>query len=125
MNCASDIKLGIVGGRDYKDYSHFKRVVSEYISTDLDGIFPKEIISGGASGVDTMAEKWSQENDIPISIFYPQWEVYGKKAGLLRNTDIINSSTHILALPTKKSRGTYDSISKAKISGKKVKIVPI
>ena len=111
--------LAIVGGRDFNDYDSFKKIVEEYFETI--GI-PIHIISGGAKGVDTMAETYALEKKIPTVIFHPEWHIYGKKAGILRNTDIINASTHVLALPTANSKGTYDSISKARKLGKHLTI---
>lgn len=117
-----ELKLAIVGGRTYNDYDAFKKIVDEYI-TELQSK-PSLIISGGAKGVDTLAEIYAKDNNIPTEIFRPDWSK-GKGAGLERNTDIIANSTHVLALPTKESRGTYDSIRKAKLYEKHLKVVPI
>jgi len=116
------IKLGIVGGRDYNDYENFKKLVDEYIDSIGQ---PSEIISGGALGVDTMAEKYANDHSIAMTIFKPDWNHYGKSAGIRRNTDIINQSTHILALPTKKSVGTHDSIRKAEKANRILKVINV
>lgn len=116
------INLAIVGGRDYADYTNFKIIVDEYIKEIGT---PSKIISGGAMGVDTMAEKYANENNIPITVLKPDWNKLGKKAGILRNTDIIEASTHVLALPTQKSVGTHDSINKAKKLNKELKVVSV
>ncbi len=116
------IKLAIVGGRDYTDYEHFKTIVDDYVEEIG---MPNEIISGGAIGVDTMASLWANEHNITITELKPDWNKFGKRAGILRNTDIISASTHVLALPTKKSIGTHDSINKAKNLNKILKIVNV
>ena len=116
------IKLAIVGGRDYDDYDNFKKIVDEYVK-DIGAI--SEIVSGGAAGVDKMAERYASENKIPITVFKPDWNKHGKKAGILRNTDIIEASTHVIALPTSKSIGTHDSIRKAKQLNKNLKVVQV
>jgi len=116
-------KLAIVGGRDYKDYDNFKKITDAYIKKI--GMPPSVIISGGASGVDTMAEKYAKENKIETIILKPDWNKLGKAAGIIRNTDIINEATHVLALPTNKSVGTYDSIDKAKKLNKELEIVQV
>lgn len=117
------IDLAIVGCRSYSDYETFKIIINNYI--DEIGAKPDTIISGGAKGIDSMAEKYAKENNIPVNIFHADWDKYGKIAGILRNTDIIKSSTHVIALPSKKSVGTYDSINKAKKANKILKIVNI
>ena len=114
--------LSIVGTRDYTNYDNFKNIVNKYIEEV--GI-PQEIVSGGAKGVDTLAEIYAHEHNIPIKIFKPDWSKFGRAAGILRNTDIINYSTHVLALPNEKSVGTIDSINKAKLQNKFLKVVNI
>ena len=106
--------LAIVGSRDYDDYDNFKIIVKKYIKKHGT---PELIVSGGASGIDSLAEKYAKEFDIPIKIFYAKWKKYGKKAGPHRNTKIVNMSTHILAMPSKSSIGTYDTINKGKKAG--------
>ena len=118
----NEVKLGIVGYRKFTDYIKFSEIVDEYIKEIGQPIL---IVSGGAKGVDTMAEKYAKEHNIPTQIFYPDWEKYKKGAGLIRNTDIINASTHVLALPNIKSVGTLDSINKAKIMKKNLKVVDV
>ena len=39
-----------------------------------------EIISGGAKGIDTLAEKYADENNIPKLIIKPEYAKYGKSA---------------------------------------------
>lgn len=116
------IKLAVVGSRDFNDYELFKSCVDIYI-TQLGGV--SEIISGGAKGADTMAERYARENNIPITILKPDWKTQGKGAGLLRNTDIIINSTHVIAFPTKTSKGTRDSIRKAKLYDKPHLIIEV
>ena len=101
--------LAIVGSRNYTNYDYFKSVVIETTKN----LRIKSIISGGATGVDNLAEKYSLEYKIPITIYKPEWEIYGKKAGPIRNTKIVDDATHLLAFPAKDSVGTLDTINKA------------
>lgn len=114
--------LGIVGYRGFTDYEKFSQLIDEYIKEI--GI-PLFIISGGAKGTDTMAEKYASDHNIPTKIFKPEWDKYGKGAGIMRNTDIVQNSTHVIAFLSPKSIGTVDSINKAKKFDKLLKIVDI
>ena len=116
------VKLGIVGYRKFTDYKKFSKIVDEYIAEI--GI-PVLIVSGGAKGVDTMAEVYAKEHKIPTRIFLPDWDKYKKGAGLIRNTEIVKESTHVIAFPSKKSIGTIDSINKAVKYNKFLKVVEI
>jgi len=51
----------------------------------------------------------------------PDYKSYGRYAPIRRNTDIINNSDYILALWDGNSKGTQDSIKKAKNLNKIVK----
>jgi len=106
--------LGIVGYRSYDNYQEFCNIIDNWIQNNSN---INQIISGGATGVDSLAEKYAKEHDIPFVVYPADWKKYGNKAGPLRNQLIIDASTHLLALPSRKSRGTFDSINKAKQKG--------
>ncbi len=115
------MNLAIVGSRELTNYSWFKAHVEAFISEHGK---PDLIVSGGARGADTLARIYAEEKKIPIQEFIPNWKI-GKCAGILRNTDIINASTHVIAFPSKEGRGTQDSIKKATDGGKELKVIYI
>ena len=80
------MKLLVAGSRDYYNYSEFSKVM-DYAHRKYN---ISEVISGGARGADTLAERWAKENNIPIKIFKANWDVYGKSAGFIRNADMHN-----------------------------------
>ena len=73
------MKIAVIGSRNFTD-----QVVLE---NELNGIKDKVelVISGGASGADTLAEKWAFDNNIPIEVIKPEWKTYGRAAGVVRN----------------------------------------
>lgn len=111
------LRIGVIGSRGFNDYKLLKDTLDEY----LDRVFL--IVSGGARGADMLGEKWANENSVKTLIIKPDWEKYGKIAGFLRNTDIVENSDLIIAFWDSMSRGTEDSIKKARDSGKEVKII--
>ena len=113
------IKLAIVGSRSWNNYEKFKELVDAW---QRDHGVPVLIISGGPSGVDSMARRYAKTNKIPLEEHYANWKKYGRKAGPMRNTKIISSCTHVLAFPGPRSVGTWDSINKAKELGKILKV---
>lgn len=107
--------IGIIGSRTFDDYELLKR------SINLSGV--SEICSGGAKGADSLAEKLAGEFSIPIKIYYPDWKLYGKIAGFRRNSDIVSYSDKIYAFWDGESKGTLDSINKAKKLNKPIMVV--
>lgn len=80
-----------------------------------------EVVTGGAAGVDTLAEKWAKKNNIEWICFLPQYEVYGGKyAPLQRDKDMINYSDEVIAFWDGKSPGTKFSIDYALSLDRKV-----
>ena len=56
-------------------------------------------------------------------IFRPDWDRYGKAAGIIRNKDIVENSNMVIAFWDGKSKGTASSIELAKKMDKNLKIV--
>ena len=108
------MKLAVVGSRNFNDYNLLK--------SKLDQIHKRKpitlIVSGGAKGADSLSERWAKENSIETLIFIPDWNKYGKRAGFLRNEDIITNSDAVIAFWDGVSRGTESSINLAKKQGK-------
>lgn len=121
-------RLGIVGYRDYNNYDEFKSHVNAYINHELNNTNNNSItiISGGCKGTDTMAIRYAKENNITYVEYKPQFGIhYGNKAYLERNTQIVNDATHLLAFLHPSSKGTHDTINKAKKKGIHIKIINI
>lgn len=115
------LKVAIIGSRDFVDYDFLKKNVDEIINRIGQSI--TLVVSGGAKGADSLAERYADEKKIEKKIIEADWEKYGKKAGILRNTSIINNSDIVIAFWDYNSHGTKDSINKAKQKGKEVFIV--
>ncbi len=113
-----EMKLAIVGSRTYTNYSEF----SEYVWKYLDGRVPNLIISGGASGADTMAKEFASEHNIPFKEYPADWKRFPKSAGVIRNSDIVSNSTHVLAFPSVAGRGTQDTMKKAETLKRKLTV---
>lgn len=80
------------------------------------------VVSGGANGVDTIAEKWAKSNNIEFVAFLPDWNTYGKRAGLKRNEDMVKFSDFTVAFWDGKSKGTKYSIKYSEKLGHKTTV---
>ena len=118
------MKLAIVGSRDFNDYKSCKSAILKTLAEWNINVSEIEyIVSGGAKGADTLAEMFAKEYNIKMIIYNPDWKTLGKAAGILRNTDIVNEATHMIAFPSRFGKGTQDSISKAQIKNIPLKIL--
>ena len=114
------INLAVVGSSRFYDFEIFEELIENWV--DKNG-YPDMIIVGGASGVDYMAERWADNNSIPIAIFSEEW---GDPNRTLRDRGrseapnsltkkILKSATDILAIPSSTSKWTRIVIEMANV----------
>ena len=117
------MKVIIAGSRTINDYNFVKECI-------IDGIKKLEwadngirfgIVSGGCYGVDKLAERYAKENDIGLSVLPAQWQLYGKKAGYIRNSAMADISNALIVIWDGKSRGSKMMIDIAE--KKKLKVI--
>ena len=109
------IRIAIVGSRDYPDL----QAVRDYVSG-----LPKDtlIVSGGARGVDSTAETTARAEGLQVMSIRPNWSE-GRGAGLARNTHIVENADAVVAFWDGVSRGTADTIAKARAKGIPVTVI--
>lgn len=112
------MKLAIIGSRAFNNYPLLKETVLRhfvgYDALTCTEIWPEEIVSGGANGADSLAKAFAIEHNILLKEFLPDWDKYGKRAGFLRNQDIITRADWVLCFWDGTSKGTGNSLSIAK-----------
>ena len=124
-------KVAVVGSRDFNDYELLKSTLFDYFKCPycdiihMEDIYynDNEIISGGARGVDSLAEQFAKEYGFQTKIYQAEWDKYGKSAGYIRNQYIIADSTIVFAFWDGKSKGTNHSIELAKKMNKELRII--
>lgn len=123
------MNLAIVGSRPEnmgnltENDKRVRAAVYAYVRT-----LPKDtvIVSGGAPGVDTWAENAAKEYGLPKPmIFKADWKKYGNSAGMIRNGQIIDAADSVVAFWSNNSKGTANSIERARKAGKPVVINPV
>jgi GH18 family chitinase len=113
------MNIGIVGSRTFNNLSYLCNEVDNIIKGIKENI---TIVSGGAYGADRLAEVYARKNNYDLKVFFPDWKTYGKKAGYLRNINIVENSDIIIAFWDGKSKGTKHSIDLAEKKSKKIYI---
>ena len=113
------MKLAIVGSRTFNDYALLDASIKKHFKIEEIEL----IVSGGAVGADSLGFLFRKKNAIPALIYWPNWEKYGKSAGMRRNRQIVEAADVVLACWDGVSAGTKNSIDLAKNSGKTVIVV--
>lgn len=76
----------VCGGRDYNDYTNVFRTLYKIYGEH--GI--TLIVHGGATGADSLAEKFAKEYEIPSLRVPAQWKKFGVPAGPIRNAQMLD-----------------------------------
>ena len=64
------------------------------------------ILSGGAKGIDTLAEEFADKTRLSKIILRPKYKIYGKGAPIKRNEELVKMADKILVVWDGKSKGT-------------------
>ena len=107
------MKIAIIGSRSLSNID-----LSNYIPE-----YATEIVSGGAKGIDTLAEEYSKQNNLKLTVFLPEYEKYSRCAPIKRNDKIIEYSDEVIAFWDGKSKGTDYIIKKCKKINKNITII--
>lgn len=128
------MRIIVCGSRSFSNYSFLREKVIEEINRWLNGDTSKiseiEIITGGAVGADYMAETVAKEYGLKLSVFPAQWDEFGKRAGYVRNSAMIDYAIDddkreclIVAFWDGKSTGTFDMIQQADLLEVPIKVI--
>ena len=109
------MKLLVIGSRSIIDFD-----ISAHIPEGVD-----LIISGGAVGIDTLAEQYADAHGIEKLIIRPQYERFGKAAPIRRNEEMVCLCDEMLAIWDGESRGTRYTLDYARKKDKKIILVII
>lgn len=112
-------KVIIAGGRDFNN----RDLLFSKCDNILQNIEVEEIVSGGARGADTLAERYAFGCGLNFRRFPADWDKNGRAAGIIRNSEMAEYATHLIAFWDGKSRGTKHMIDTAETKGLKVRVV--
>lgn len=115
----NEVRIIIAGSRTFSDYSLLNKKVTDIICDNKYKLNTIRIISGTASGADTLGERYAQQHNLKLTQMPADWS-QGKKAGYIRNTQMAEFAIHndndgiLIAFWDGKSHGTKNIIDIAK-----------
>ena len=114
------MKIAIIGCRKLSDPEKVYTMITENIPRNC-----SEVVSGGAEGVDYLAERYAKENHLHLTRFLPDYARYGATAPLIRNDEIVEYADMVYAFWDLDSHGTRYSLKKCIETQTPVKIIRI
>jgi predicted Rossmann-fold nucleotide-binding protein len=103
------MRVLVCGGRTYSNVYRVHAVIQALPHDTI-------IVTGGAHGADTLAEHSALSLGMVAEVHYPNWAKYGKRAGPMRNQEMLDSGIDkVIAFPG--GYGTHDMISRARKAG--------
>lgn len=115
------MKILVCGSRHFYDWRLLEHTLNE---------FQKEqeitaIVHGGAAGADSLGGQYARYNNIPELRFPADWVRLGKRAGPVRNAQMLTEGKpkFVIAFRFPGSRGTQNMIDQATKAGIPVKVI--
>lgn len=122
MSVRKELVWAVIGSRDYSSPLLVQKTVEYLNHWDRESI----LCSGDGGVVDTTAEDKAKELKMNRLIYPAKWTIYERKAGMLRNGQVVADSDLMLAFWDGVSPGTSNSVDrfKAKFGGERLLIIP-
>lgn len=103
------MRVLVCGGRDYSD----RRTVYEKLDSIHADVPFTRLICGGALGADMLAADWARMRQVPLEVFNADWERYGRRAGPIRNQQMLDEGKPELVIAFPGGPGTADMVQRA------------
>jgi predicted Rossmann-fold nucleotide-binding protein len=109
------MKALVCGGRNFDD--------KDLVYEALDRISPSVVITGGATGADSLAVSWAMRRGVHYRTYPAEWGKYGAAAGPMRNQKMFDEEDPDVVIAFPGGRGTADTLRRAYDNGADVIIV--
>lgn len=102
----------VCGGRHYFNAKRLFRVLDDAHAADKITV----IVHGDAGGCDGLAKQWANSRGVPHESHPANWQRYGRRAGPMRNQEMVNAGADdLIAFPG--GKGTEDCSRRAERAG--------
>lgn len=107
------MRILVCGGRFYANENKVFKTLDKAKS-----VFGEvHIIHGAADGADTLAGRWAKSRNIECTRFPAKWNEHGRKAGFIRNKQMLEEGKPDLVIAFQGQKGTQMMIELATKAG--------
>ena len=107
------LRVLVCGGRDFADQRLFDERMAQ-----VDALcWIATVVQGDARGADRMAKLWAIKMRRGLLSYPADWDQFGKRAGVIRNTRMLVDSEPDLVLAFPGGRGTAHMVQIAREAG--------
>lgn len=111
-------RLLVCGGRNFNDSSLPERLNAWYVERpDIEIITGYDPHNKRFQGADELAFTWAVASGVPAFPFPARWQLYGRRAGPLRNQEMLDFGKPHAVLAAPGGGGTADMCSRALKAG--------
>ena len=117
---AKSERVIIAGCRDYDDYKTLHEECERILTAKREQAGDEvhvSVLSGGATGADALGERYAAERGLQVLRFPADWDTHGNAAGPIRNRQMAENATMLIAFWDGESRGTKNMIDEARAHG--------
>ncbi|MBW3127282.1 SLOG family protein [Hymenobacter profundi] len=114
----NNLIVAVVGSRSVKSCTALVRRLAE--------LEPVQVVSGGATGVDTLAAEWARTHGVPLLELRPDYATHGPTAAPhVRNAEIVRRAALVLVVWDGRSKGTLSTLRAARRLGRPCELLPL
>ena len=106
-----DNRVIVAGSRTLEDYELVRKTLDPILAPmdKRDTV----ILSGTARGADKLGERYASEHGYAVVCYPADWTTHGRRAGIIRNEQMVLDATHLVAFWDGVSKGTRHMIAAA------------
>ena len=119
MCIQNTFRVIISGSRKFNDYILLEKTMDNFLSNIKTDIV---VVCGMAYGADSLGEKYAKLKGYKIDYFPANWNLYGKRAGYIRNEQMAKNADALVAFWDEESKGTKHMIKIAHKYNLKIRI---
>jgi hypothetical protein len=105
----TSLRIVVTGGRDFDDYAKVSGALGVFSGSI-------ELAHGCARGADSLCERYARSRGWTVRRFPADWNRLGKRAGVVRNQQMIDEFRPDVAVAFPGGRGTADMVRRLKVA---------